>query len=158
IDQQDVNVKLEAADKTKSALANEYRILTYLDGGVGIPCAYWYRHEANHEVLVLQYLGPSLKEIFEKCGHKFTLNIVSLLLLGLNTFTPSTMSICDIKPHNILTSMDEPGTVYLADFSLARLYRDPSTHTHICFREGLSTLEPLPFPSINSHLGRQLSP
>ncbi|KAF9220537.1 kinase-like protein, partial [Gyrodon lividus] len=161
IDQQDVVMKLEAADDTKSALANEYRILTYLDGGVGIPRAYWHGHEANHKVLVLQYLGPSLGEVFKKCGRKFTLNTVSLLVDQLLTWLELVHSLhyvhCDIKPHNILTSMDEPGTVYLADFGLAMLYRDPNTRAHVHFHKSLCYTGTPAFSSINSHLGRQLS-
>ena len=46
--------------------------------------------------------------------------------------------------------------VYLIDFGLSKEYRDPNTHQHIPFNNGLGFIGTAAFVSINSHLGSEL--
>ena len=46
--------------------------------------------------------------------------------------------------------------VYLIDFGLSKEYRDPNTHQHIPFNNGLGFIGTAAFASINSYLGLEL--
>ena len=46
--------------------------------------------------------------------------------------------------------------VYLIDFGLSKEYRDPNTHQHVPFKNGLGFIGTAAFASINSHLGLEL--
>lgn len=63
----------------------------------------------------------------------------------------------DIKPDNFL--IGRPGTkyanmVFLVDYGMAKLYRDPKTKKHIPYRERRSLSGTARYMSINTHLGR----
>lgn len=64
----------------------------------------------------------------------------------------------DVKPANILTGLGSNAQlVYLADFGLARQFRDPGTHIHIPLSKNCSFTGTPAFASINAHLGLGLS-
>ena len=70
----------------------------------------------------------------------------------------------NIAPQNILVKPVSPGKdaneIFLFDFSLAQLYRDPQTYTHVPFCSSLPLTAPphcTAFSSINYHLWNQLS-
>jgi casein kinase 1 len=45
----------------------------------GIPSAYYYGQEGMHNILVIDLLGPSLEDVFDKCGRMFSVKTVAML-------------------------------------------------------------------------------
>jgi casein kinase I family protein HRR25 len=52
---------------------------------------------------------------------------------------------------------DRDNQVYLIDFGLARMYRDPKTHLHIPYNKNCYPTGTASFASINNHLGVERS-
>lgn len=77
-----VAIKLEPIKTRHPQLIYESRIYKLLNSGietVGIPQLKWFGVEGDYNVMVLDLLGPSLEDLFNFCGRKFTLKTVLML-------------------------------------------------------------------------------
>lgn len=45
----------------------------------GVPSAYYFGQEGQHNILVIDLLGPSLEDVFDMCGRKFSIKTVAML-------------------------------------------------------------------------------
>ncbi|GFS74588.1 casein kinase I isoform epsilon [Nephila pilipes] len=131
-------------------------------GGVGIPAIKWWGSEGDYNVMVMELLGPSLKDLFISCNRKFSLKTVLLLadqLISVIEYIHTNNVIHrDIKPDNILMGLGKKkNLVYIVDFGLAKEYRDSRTNLHIPRRENKALTGSPRYASINSHLGTELS-
>jgi casein kinase I homolog HRR25 len=174
----DVAIKLEATDTEYSHLEHEYQVYRNLAGGIGIPTVYWFGSECDHDVMVLEHLGPSLGNLFDRYHHKFTLSTVLLLADQLVSVRDcfnckegaplilTTQISCieyvhsrhfihgDIKPSNILMGVgDHDDQVYMIDFGLATRYRDPKTRLPIPCETNCDITGTASYASINNHRG-----
>ena len=56
----------------------------------------------------------------------------------------------DIKPANIIVRTDSlQPTIFLIDFGLAQLFRNPTTYLHVPYSMGHQAVGTLPFMSVN---------
>ncbi|CAO3681364.1 unnamed protein product [Umbelopsis ramanniana] len=159
-----VAVKFEPRKTDAPQLRDEYRTYKILYDQPGIPSAYYYGQEGMHNILVIDLLGPSLEDVFDKCGRIFSVKTVAMLakdmVTRVQTIHEKNLIYRDIKPDNFL--LGRPGTkdannVYIVDFGMAKQYRDPKTKQHIPYRERKSLSGTARYMSINTHLGREQS-
>jgi len=158
-----VAIKMELRSVRNPKLETEYKIYQMLAGGEGISHVHWFGKAGKYNALVLDVLGPSLRDLFKFCGKKFTLKTVLMLadqLVERMEYIHSKNIIHrDIKPSNFVMGLDmsELNQVYAIDFGLSKTYRDPKTHRHIPYASHKSLTGTAGFASINAHLGIEQS-
>lgn len=161
---QQVAIKFESRKSDAPQLRDEYRTYKVLAGISGIPTAYYFGQEGLHSILVIDILGPSLEDLFDMCSRRFSIKTVAMLAKQMITRVQSiherNLIYRDIKPDNFLIGRPNTkfaNTIYLIDFGMAKLYRDPKTKQHIPYRERKSLSGTARYMSINTHLGREQS-
>lgn len=162
-----VAVKLEHRKAKHPQLLYEARLLKLLnlskkdEEAVGIPKVKWYGIEGDFNVMVMDLLGSSLEEQFNRCGRKFSLKTVLMLadqmLKRVEFLHAKNFIHRDIKPDNFLMGPAKKSeVVYLIDYGLAKKYRD-SKHVHIPYRDNKHLTGTARYASINNHLGIEQS-
>ncbi|KAM2639278.1 hypothetical protein TB1_025830 [Malus domestica] len=121
------------------ALIHESEVYNRLKGGAGISKVRWIGVEGDHNALVMDVMGLSLDDFFTCCSKKFSLKTVLMLaekMINRVEFVHSKSFLHrDIKPENFLFgAIKQPNEVNIVSFSLAKQYRDTSTHQHIPYR------------------------
>jgi len=123
---------------------------------------YFFGVQDNYNVMVMDLLGPSLEDLFNKCGRKFSLKtvlqIADQMLERVDTLHSRHLIHRDIKPANFVVGTGEQGSsVFCVDFGLSKRYRHPKTLQHIPHRDGRSLTGTPRYASINNHLGVEQS-
>ena len=77
---EDVAIKLEHVSIDPSLLEGEADTYRSLSGGVDIPRVYSYETECDYNTMVFDLLGPSLEDLFNFCGRKFSLKTALMLV------------------------------------------------------------------------------
>ncbi|KAF8485597.1 kinase-like protein [Gautieria morchelliformis] len=164
LNSQTVAIKFEPRKSDAPQLRDECRSYRILAGCPGIPQIYHFGQEGLHNILVIDLLGPSLEDLFDMCGRKFSIKstcmVAKQMLSRVETIHMKNLIYRDIKPDNFL--IGRPGskaanTVHVVDFGMAKQYRDPKTKQHIPYRERKSLSGTARYMSINTHLGREQS-
>jgi len=163
---EEVAMKLESTKSKHPQLVYEAKLYKILQGAVGIPYIRWYGVETfpqgSYNVLVMDLLGYSLEDFFNRCGRRFSLKTVLMIadqtLLRIEYIHSKSFIHRDIKPDNFLMGLGRRSNiVYIIDFGLAKRYRDPKTHVHIMYRENKHLTGTPRYASINNHLGIEQS-
>ncbi|KAF4126287.1 hypothetical protein GMORB2_0023 [Geosmithia morbida] len=164
LNNQQVAIKFEPRKSDAPQLRDEYRTYKILVGCPGIPNVYYFGQEGLHNILVIDLLGPSLEDLFDHCGRRFSVKTVVMvakqMLSRVQTIHEKNLIYRDIKPDNFL--IGRPGTkaanvIHVVDFGMAKQYRDPKSKQHIPYRERKSLSGTARYMSINTHLGREQS-
>ncbi|KAK3846555.1 MAG: kinase-like domain-containing protein [Linnemannia gamsii] len=164
LNNQQVAIKFEPRKSDAPQLRDEYRTYKILAGSTGIPNAFYFGQEGLHNILCIDLLGPSLEDLFDMCGRKFTIKTVVMvakqMLFRIQTIHEKNLIYRDIKPDNFLVGRPHTknaNLVHVVDFGMAKQYRDPKTKQHIPYRERKSLSGTARYMSINTHLGREQS-
>jgi len=167
-------IKFEIASHKNPQLKHEHSILEQLnkpdnnnpissDGIIGIPKVYLFdRMENKYNYMVMDFLGPSLSDLFQFKDKSFSLETV--LMLGIQMLTriefihEKGFIHRDIKPENFVIGLNERSNiVHIIDFGLSKRYKDKNTGQHIPYRENRHLVGTVRYASINAHLGIEQS-
>ena len=103
-------------------------------------------------------MGPTIEDLFNFCGRKFSLKTCLMLFMQilerLEFMHHKGIIHRDIKPDNFLIGIGKKQHyVYVIDFGLAKRFRDPKTGEHIPYRDGKNLTGTARYASVNTHLG-----
>lgn len=158
---EEVAIKLEPVSSKRRDLKREWDFYGRLEGGRGVPKVYWYGTVGDYNALVMELLGPSIRDLWKQCGHRFSLRTVLSLadqIIEILQFVHSKGIVHqDLKSQNLCFGRGaNAGQVYILDFGLSKNYID-QRQRHIPHRQGDGFVGSPAFSSINSHFGSELS-
>ena len=102
-----------------------------LRNNFGIPQYIKYGTEADSKYLITALLGPTLDDLFNVCGRRFSLQTTVLLFIQLidrlemlHETSGQHLLHRDIKPDNLLMGLkDRSSTVHVVDFGLSKCFK-----------------------------------
>jgi casein kinase I family protein HRR25 len=162
IDGTKLAIKVEPKEKKRPMLDIEVTMYNALSGGVGIPRVMWYGATSTHNILILDLLGPSLNDLHERTGMRFSLKTVLMLadqLITVYEYIHSRNIIHrDVKPNNLLMGVGRmQHRCHIIDFGLSKRFIDPVSNVHIPFKEGKNLTGTARYASLYTHAGYEQS-
>lgn len=157
-----VAVKFERHGTRCPQLRHEYKVYRELTNCHGFCNVYHFGTQDNYNVMVMDLLGPSLEDMFNKCSRRFSLKtvlqIADQMLERADTLHSRHLIHRDIKPANfVIGTGDQAANIFCVDFGLSKRYRHPKNLHHIPHRDGRSLTGTPRYASINNHLGIEQS-
>ena len=174
-------IKFEMANHKNPQLKHEYSVLEQLnkhdfnnnpnqqqniiatDSFTGVPKVYYFdRLEHKYNFMVMEFLGPSLGDLFQLKERNFGMETVLMLAIQILTrieyIHEKGFLHRDIKPENFVIGLNEKSNlVYLIDYGLSKRYKDKNSGQHIPYRENKQLVGTVRYASINAHLGIEQS-
>ena len=123
-------MKFEDRTKEQNLLETEATIMSYLKGP-NIPAIKSFGYSGDYNILVMQLMGKSLEELFNK-KLKFSIKTTALLAYQMITVLQyihdKHIIHRDIKPDNFVMGLNKDNAnLFLLDFGLAKKYRSSKT-------------------------------
>ncbi|KAM0271400.1 hypothetical protein ACHAQH_009105 [Verticillium albo-atrum] len=111
----------------------------------------------------MDLLGPSLEDLFDRCGRRFTVKTVVMegrqLVSRMEQLHKRGLIHRDIKAENfaIQGGKEQPNDIRVIDLATVKQYRRGDTKKHIEYGEGRQLTGTVRYISVNTHLGREQS-
>ncbi|KAI0721131.1 kinase-like domain-containing protein, partial [Cerioporus squamosus] len=127
-------------------LQHEVCMLVLLQGHKAIPHVYAWGKSQFYEYLAL--------ELLDAVGKLTLRNLVAIAvqLNGLEHVYSCGIVHCDVKPSNLMVSLEGDGRVQIIDFGICRPYRDPVTLEHLPDKGPPYSVGTSDYMSLNGHL------
>ena len=154
-----VAIKVETNTKAPR-LEYEKKLYRLLSNHKGIPQIKWNGIINEKSVLVMDYLGPTLDDLYKFCDSEFSLKTVGMIALQIldrvEFIHNHNILHRDIKPDNFLIgSGKKKNRIYIIDFGLSKKYRTESKHNE--YKKGKSFSGSFRYSSIRNHKGIEQS-
>lgn len=159
---EEVAIKFEDVNSKHQQLYYECKIYLWFHSdstviGQAIPQVLYYGTEGDNNLMVMDLLGKSLEDLFNKCGRKFSLKTVLLIaqqMIKRVEYIHSRRIIHrDIKPDNFAIGRGKhKHRIFIIDFGLAKKFMS-SDGKHIKYKDGKSLTGTARYASINTHIG-----
>ena len=148
-------IKLEEKKAGYGLLEHESTFMQYLRGPA-LPVIKAYGYSSTHNILVMELMGKSLEDIFEKFeAKKFSVrcvcNIGYQMMEILEFIHNKNIIHRDIKPDNFVIGLNEKRKyIYILDFGLAKKYRSSKTLQHYTVIKSKNLTGTARYASINA--------
>ncbi len=159
-------IKFEDSKSKHQQLYFECKIYQHLHSETSIldhsfPQVIFFGSEQGKNFMIMELLGSSLEELFNRCDRRFSLKTVLMIadqMISRVEYVHSRRIIHrDIKPDNFAVGLGKNAhKVYLFDFGLAKKYMS-SHNEHIKYKDGKGLTGTARYASINTHLGIEQS-
>ncbi|KIM50576.1 hypothetical protein SCLCIDRAFT_145125, partial [Scleroderma citrinum Foug A] len=121
---------LGSPSQAQRPLQHEFLVLKAVAGGIGIPYVHWFGTDVSFQVMILDCLGSSLKELLQSgmCILFFSDCQMTMGIYARQVSPGEFIHSCnyihrDIKPSNLLVGQEKmQNTVYLINFGVAWAY------------------------------------
>lgn len=155
-----VAVKVEHNKKDeRSRVLDEFKIYQYLRRHgfkEGIAKLYNYIEIPGYNMLVMEMLGPSLEDMFNKYGRIFKLCTVYSIAIQLIDLIQTLHELYfihrDIKPNNFSLGYHDYKQIYMLDFGLSKKYYSKD-RGHMPMNTGKHLVGTVRYVSKNMHMG-----
>lgn len=158
-----VAIKIEEEKSYSKRLEYEMNLYKELNDGVnvGIPKIKKFYNINKHNVLIMDFLGPSLEDLFEFCNYKFSLKTVGMIALQIldriEYVHEHYIIHRDIKPDNFLIGTGkEKKHIFIIDFGLSSKIVDNDLN-HIIYKKTKNFTGSFRYSSIRNHKGIEQS-
>jgi len=155
---QEYAIKLEDKILGDNLLENEAHLMRYLQCP-GIPLVHSYGYSSKHYILVMELMGESLEDIFEKflikkMSVRCVCNIGYQMVEILEYIHSKHIIHRDIKPDNFVVGRNEKRKyIYLLDFGLSKKYRSSKTLKHYPMEKSKNLTGTARYASVNALFG-----
>ena len=159
----EVAIKLERVRAKHPQLLHESKVYGTLQGGTGIANMRWFGAQGDYNGLIVDLLGPTLEELFDRCNRRFQLQTVLMiaeqLVERLEFLHSKSYILRDVKPENFLIGAVGAlqSVIHVVDFGLARQYCDDVTQVHIPYDDQAGFVGSLRYASQGATAGKQQS-
>lgn len=155
-----VAIKIEN-NSSISRLELEMKLYNELSRDKGVPNIKWFGKISQNPILIMDYLGPNLDDLFDFCKRKFTLKtvlMIALQILNRIEFVHNNNIIHrDIKPDNFLIgTAKNKNIIYIIDFGLSKKFCQ-NKDNHIEYKKGRNFTGSFRYSSIRNHKGIEQS-
>lgn len=156
-----IAIKLEKINPKKSNLLNEIKIYKHLKGK-GIPKIKWIGNSNKWNIMVIEYLGPSLEDLFELCQRKFSLKTILMIVEQILTIIEHIHNKGyihrDIKPDNFLIGYGKKQNfIHAIDFGLSKKFINIETFQHEKYNKTKQFIGSFRYSSVKNHVGIEQS-
>ncbi|KAI8805046.1 kinase-like domain-containing protein [Cladochytrium replicatum] len=129
-----VAIKREPSDRVPAYLYHEVNMYRHVTGAVGFPYIHYYGQEGNFNALVMERLGPSLKQLSQQSTTgrlplRTVAYLVTQMVRRIEYVHSRNIVFRDVKPDQFCVGKHSDDirlhpTIYLIDFGLADFYRN----------------------------------